>query len=201
MSEEKPPKFTLVNNKLRVTDCLSSVAVMSPAKPCTDRPCCCGCDCEKRKVHEWEQVAEEGGLYELPENIRCNNDYCKCEKWEVVARRTEPQFGGYPRVVFSGGISKICKEDNSAEECCIDGFTGGTHLGLKGYRIWYELWVMCNNSGLYSPGGDWGATGSWFEDPSFSIPARRTPTGGDNVVVSGNMTGSGEAANVQISTS
>jgi len=103
-----------------------------------DKGCCCDCTCEKRILHSWTQIADGGG-YIIP-NL-CAADYCECGKWQIIARRTDPGFSGYPRVIQSGTIS----EPNGDDECCLSGLLNPfyAHLGVKGYRVWYELWIMC----------------------------------------------------------
>lgn len=134
-----PDTLTLLNGRLRVASC-GGPLVLSP-KPGTDKPCCCTCSCEKRKVHEWQQRGDEP--YTFPEDVLCDPDYCNCEKFEVIARRTEPAYYGYPRVVASGGIKKT-QLGTDETQCCIDVTNPFiSHLPYKHYLIWHELWVMC----------------------------------------------------------
>jgi hypothetical protein len=105
---------------------------------------CCKCStakCPTRMVHSWLQFAD-GAEYSLPESIRTDASYCFCEKWQLVARTTNPQFTGYPRVTSSGSIAKTTNPDGT-KTCSIDRSSFLTHLGVKGYAVSQELWVMC----------------------------------------------------------
>lgn len=112
---------------------------------CFCKCCCTPENCKKEKVHEWSQAAA-GIPYMFPEDVLCNKKYCSCQKAQIVALRTNPAFGGYPRVVRNLTIKECDQTAKGSSKCCIDGLRDGylSHLGLKGYTIWYELWVMCN---------------------------------------------------------
>ena len=192
--------LSLLNGRLRVVSCGGALVTAESE----DDPCCCECDCGPKQVDSWTQVADsdEGHKHVFAEDIVCSKDKYKirCEKWEIVARVTRPAYPGYPRVVASGSIDPTGPPDYKR---CLTGLPNPytSHLGLKGYEIDYELWVMCADetftgatNTLLASGGNWSSPSSWsFPDGSS---AGRVPTADDTVYISGNMSGPGEAGTV-----
>ena len=130
--------LTLVDGRLRIDD--SSKLVESP-RPGQTKPCCCKCGCTKRKVFSFTMDGAE--FYFLSDFVLCSRDYCGCEKYQIVARGTSPGYGGYPRIVEQGLV--LDPASSSTKECCLArGSQFRSHLGMKGYTINYEIWIMCN---------------------------------------------------------
>lgn len=132
--------LTLINGKIRHYSSSGTTAslVLSP-KPGSSDPCCCKCSCIKRKVFEWVM---SGNIYYFSPTVLCSSDYCGCEKYQIIARRTNPPYYNYPRIIESGII--LAATPSSTADCCLArGSQFRSHLGLKGYTVYYELWIMC----------------------------------------------------------
>lgn len=92
-------------------------------------------------VYSWNQYAD-GTEFTIPGSVLTSESYCPCEQWQLVARRTDPYYSGYPRVTLSGTITKTVNPDGT-RTCSLSRASFPTHLGLKGYMVYQELWVMC----------------------------------------------------------
>jgi hypothetical protein len=164
-------RIHLLNGKVLLNRCGGNQLVASEPPENPEGESCCCCVCDPKKVYSWTQEAA-GEPYRFPESVVCSmTDYRTCQKWQIVARLTRPGFPGYPRIVASGRAE--LQPDGS--RCLIGLDPYSSHLGLKGYSIDYELWVMCNGqnydsvppSGINGTGtsSDLGASGDGATNP------------------------------------